>query len=72
MKKMNRFQNFVSRRIDSVDTNTRFLLKYQEISIQNISKKVKNLEKLFKQTFLKETTENVEENLTEVEKLELA
>lgn len=69
---MNRFQNFVSRRIDSVDTNTRFLLKYQEISIQNISKKVKNLEKLFKQTFLKETTENVEENLTEVEKLELA
>ena len=72
MKKMNRFQNFVSRRIDSVDTNTRFLLKYQEISIQNISKKVKNLEKLFKQTFLKETTENVDENLTEVEKLELA
>jgi hypothetical protein len=67
-------QGTLAKRIEGIDNNTRFLLKYQEHAIGNISKKVKGLEKLFKSVFLKEASpeEKIEENMTESEKLELA
>jgi len=43
LKRIGRHQNFVQKRIDSVDVNTRFLLKYQEMAISSVSRKVKNL-----------------------------
>ena len=33
LKRIGRHQNFVQKRTDSVDINTRFLLKYQELAI---------------------------------------
>jgi hypothetical protein len=51
--------------MDSVDTNTRYLLKYQDISINKVSKKVRNLEKLIKTTFIHEDGEDIPQDLTE-------
>lgn len=36
--------------MDSVDGNTRFLLKYQQISIEGVTRRIKGLEKMFKAT----------------------
>lgn len=43
--------------MDSVDTNTRFLLKYQDIAIKGVSRKVRNLEKLIRNTFIRDDGE---------------
>lgn len=67
LNRIGKHQGFVQKRIDSVDINTRFLLKYQEMAIHSVSRKVRNLEKLFRSTLIKE---NEEEPLNEVEKLE--
>ena len=56
-KKLARLQTFVQKSVDSVDNNTRFLLKYQQISIESVTKRVKGLDKMFKQT-----TEEVDED----------
>ena len=67
-KKINRLQSFMQKRIDGVDLNTRFLLKFQQLSIENATKKIKSLEKIFKQAF--EKAENEEDaNLTDEQKL---
>ena len=68
-KKINRLQSFMQKRIDGVDLNTRFLLKFQQMSIENATKKIKSLEKIFKQAF--EKADNDEDaNLTDEQKLE--
>jgi hypothetical protein len=36
--------------VDSVDTNTCFLLKYQQMSIETVTKRVKSLDAMFKET----------------------
>lgn len=48
-KKLMRLQHFIQKRVDSVDNNTSFLLKYQQISIESVTRRIKNLEKVFKQ-----------------------
>ena len=50
VKRLARLQDFVQKRVDSVDTNTRFLLKYQQMSIETVTKRVKGLDNMFKQT----------------------
>ena len=60
-KKLARLQDFVQKRVDSVDNNTRFLLKYQQISIESVTKRVKGLDKMFKQT-----TEEVDEDFEQL------
>ena len=57
LKRINRNQGSVQKRMDSVDTNTRFLLKYQDIAIKGVSRKVRNLEKLIRNTFIREDGE---------------
>jgi hypothetical protein len=55
--------------VDSVDMNTRFLLKHQQASIEGVNRKLKNVEKI-----LKDMSEKKEEddNIPEEEKLEIA
>jgi len=57
--------------MDNVDNNTRYLLKYQDIAIGQVSKKVKNLENLIKSTFIREVEEDNLKDLTEQEKIEM-
>ena len=64
---MNRLQGFIQKRVDSVDMNTRFLLKHQQMSIEGVNRKLKNVEKLLKDLSEKK---DEDENIPEVEKLE--
>ena len=66
MKRMSRLQGFVQKRVDSVDMNTRFLLKHQQMSIEGVNRKLKTVEKLIKVLGEKKEDENVPEE----EKLE--
>lgn len=68
-KKINRLQSFMQKRIDGVDLNTRFLLKFQQLSIENATKKIKSLEKTFKLAFEKADDEE-DALLTDEQKLE--
>lgn len=47
-KRLTRLQDFVQKRVDGVDGNTRFLLKYQQMSIEAITRRIKHLDKMFK------------------------
>ena len=67
LKRMNRLQGFIQKRVDSVDMNTRFLLKHQQMSIEGVNRKLKNVEKLLKDLSEKK---DEDENIPEVEKLE--
>ena len=71
MKRISRNQVSIEKRMDNVDNNTRYLLKYQDIAIGQVSKKVKNLEKLIKSTFIREVEEDNLKDLTEQEKIEM-
>lgn len=68
MKRLQRLQTQFEKRIDTVDVNTRYLLKYQSISILKGNKRVKQLEKIVKDQFNSQTED--EKNLTKEEKLE--
>jgi len=70
LKKIGRLQNFVTKRIDSVDSNTRFLLKYQQRSIETVTKKIKSVEKMFKQSM--EQNDEEMADMTEDEKQQFA
>jgi len=71
MKRISRNQVSIEKRMDNVDNNTRYLLKYQDIAIGQVSKKVKNLENLIKSTFIREVEEDNLKDLTEQEKIEM-
>ena len=66
VKRLERLQDFVGKRVDSVDTNTRFLLKYQQMSIETVTKRVKSLDTMFKET-IQEVDEEFQ-NLTDEQK----
>lgn len=46
IKQMSKLQNIMLKRIDQIDTNTRYLLKFQFDSITKVSKKLKNVDKM--------------------------
>ena len=66
VKRLERLQDFVGKRVDSVDTNTRFLLKYQQMSIETVTKRVKSLDKMFKETI--EEVDQEYQDLTDEQK----
>ena len=66
VKRLERLQDFVGKRVDSVDTNTRFLLKYQQMSIETVTKRVKSLDTMFKETI--EEVDEEFQNLTDEQK----
>jgi SOS-response transcriptional repressor LexA len=69
-KKLFRLQNFIQKRVDSVDNNTSFLLKHQQISIESVTRRIKNLEKIFNQAI--ETSNEVDlDALSDKEKMVL-
>ena len=45
--KLGRIQNGVTKKIDCVDVNTRFLLAHQKVAVQSVIRKVKTFEKLY-------------------------
>ena len=48
VKKIHRLQGFIQKGVEGVDNNSRFLLKYQGLSIEGVNRKIKVLENLFK------------------------
>ena len=45
--KLGKIQNGVTKKIDCVDINTRFLLAHQKVAVQSVIRKVKTFEKLY-------------------------
>lgn len=64
IKRINRNQGLIQKRMDHVDNNTRYLLKYQDLAINGVSKKVRNLEKLIKTTFIRDD-DDLNQDMTE-------
>ena len=51
----------LNKRIDSVDLNTRYLLKYQSVNIDSLDTKITRFEKLFKDVFNKNDEQTPEQ-----------
>lgn len=52
-KKIHRLQTFLRKRMEGYDLNTRFLLKHSQNQLEHTIRKIKTLQKIFKQAFTK-------------------
>ena len=52
-KKILRLQTFLKKRMEAYDLNTRFLLKHSQNQLEHTVRKIKTLQKIFKQAFTK-------------------
>ena len=69
-KRLSKIQGGLQKRIDGVDSHTRFLMKYQQSSIDKLSKRLKGVEKMLQASLSKGAEDEELAGVPEAERLE--
>lgn len=69
-KRLGKIQGALQKRIDGVDGHTRFLMKYQQNSIDRLSKRLRGVEKMLQAALNKGAEEEELQGVPEEERLE--